>query len=97
MRAMALVVGVGMGLAGLAVAQDQLLLWQQDGFCTPIPLSALWIALWGASPDPMWLRHVSGIEAWLLDQPVTVVLPLVGGFLAWIGVDGIGGRTSLRR
>jgi hypothetical protein len=94
-RAVALIVGVGMAVAGLVAAQDQLLDWQQYGFYMPIRLSALWIAFWGASSNPTWLRDVLGSAAWLLDQPVSTVLPLVGVFLAWTGMSGIG-RTSLR-
>jgi hypothetical protein len=96
MRAMALVVGLGLAWYGLTVAQDQLFPLQPDGCYTPIRLSTLWMALHGASSDPMWLRHVSGFEAWLLARPVNVVLPFVGGFLALIGSLGIV-RDSLRQ
>jgi hypothetical protein len=95
MRAAALIVGVGMAFVGLVAAQDQLLHWQQDGFYIPIRLSALWIAIGGASSDPLWLRDVLGSAAWLLNQPLSTVLPLVGVFLAWTGMGGIG-RTSVR-
>ena len=95
MRAATLIVGVGMTVAGLVAAQGQLLHWQQYGFYMPIRLSALWIEIWGASSAPLWLRDVSGSTAWLLDQPLSTVLPFVGVFLAWTGMGGIG-RTSLR-
>ena len=90
LRAATLTVGVGLILVCFAVAQNQVLLWEQDIFYAPIRLSALWTAIWGDLPDPLWLRHVSGIEAWLLDQPVNKVLGLAGGCLTWIGVDGFG-------
>ena len=95
MRAAALIVGVGMAVVGLVAAQDQLLDWQQYGFYMPIRLSSLSIAFWGASFDPLWLRDSLGSAAWLLDQPFSTVLPLVGMFLAWTGMGGIG-RASLR-
>jgi hypothetical protein len=95
MRAAALIVGAGMAVVGLVAAQAQLLDWQQYGFYMPIRLSTLWIAFWGASSDFMCLRDVLGSAAWLLDQPLRTVLPLVGVFLAWTGMSGVG-RTSLR-
>lgn len=95
MRALALAIGVGLAWYGLTTAQDQLLAWQPDGLYTPLRLGTLWIAFNGVSPDPMWMRHVSGFEAWLLAQPVRAVLPCVGGLLALFGLHGIV-RTSIR-
>jgi len=89
-RAVALIVGVGLVLAGLVAAQDQLLLWQQTGFVSPIRLGALWTALGGGSSDPLSLCNIPGIEAWLMDQPLSTVLPVVGACLAWFGMDGAG-------
>ena len=80
-----------MVLAGLVAAEDQFLLWQQGGFGAPLRFAALWTALFGPSSDPMWLSNIPGIAAWLLDQPVSKVLPAIGGCLAWIGMDGVGG------
>jgi hypothetical protein len=95
MRAAAFIVGVGMALVGLLMAQDQFLLWQQDGFYTPMRFAALWIALWGTPSDPMWLYNAPPLEAWLMAQPLSTVLPMVGACLAWFGMDGLG-RRSLR-
>jgi hypothetical protein len=95
MRAVALIVGVGLALAGLTAAQDHLLLWQQAGFDSPMRLGTLWTDLWGTPSDPMWLCNCSWIEAWLMHQPVSTVLPVVGVGLAWIGMDGIGGLLSV--
>jgi hypothetical protein len=79
-----------MALVGLIVAGDQLLLWQQDGFCSPMQLAAVWTTLWGASSDPLWSSHLPGFVAWLLAQPVSAVLSAVGGCLTWLSMDGIG-------
>jgi hypothetical protein len=90
MRAVALIAGVALALAGLVTAQDQLLLWQQAGSVSPIRLGALWAALGGASAVPLWSHNGSGIEAWLMDLPLSTVLPVVGAYLAWIGMGGAG-------
>ena len=90
MRAVALIAGVALALAGLVTAQDQLLLWQQEGFVSPIRLGDLWAALRCASSDPLWLGNVSRIEAWLMEQPLSTVLPVVGACLAWFGMHGTG-------
>jgi hypothetical protein len=90
MRAVALIAGVALALAGLVTAQDQLLLWQQAGYVPPIRLGALWTALGGASSDPLWFCNVPRIEAWLMEQPVIRVLPIVGACVAWVGMHGAG-------
>jgi len=78
-----------MALAGLAVVCHQMLLWQQDGFWTPIPFGVLWVALGGTQPDLLDMHGIRGIMAWLLEQPLSLLLMLVGASLTWIGIEGI--------
>lgn len=84
-----------MVLAGLVTAGDQFLFWQQGGFDSPVRLASLWTALCGPSSDPLWLYHAPQLEAWLMDQPLSAVLPVVGACMAWLGMDGFG-RVSAR-
>lgn len=70
MRALVVITGVGMALAGFAVVCHQMLLWQQDGYWKPIPFGVLWVALGGAAPDLLDVHGIGGIMAWLMAQPL---------------------------
>jgi hypothetical protein len=89
MRALVVIAGVGMALSGVAVVCHQMLLWQQDGYGKPIPFGILWVALGGAAPDLLDVHGIGGIMAWLMAQPLSVILLLVGGSFTWIGIEGI--------
>jgi hypothetical protein len=89
MRALVVITGVGMALAGFAVVCHQMLLWQQDGYWKPIPFGVLWVALGGAAPDLLDVHGIGGIMAWLMAQPLSVILLLLGGSFTWIGIEGI--------
>jgi len=60
-----------------------------DGYWTPVPFSDLWFALGCSQPHFPGLWALDAIAAWLLGQPLWAVLPLIGGFIAWFGTEGI--------
>ncbi len=94
MRSAALVVAAVLTLLCLPDVQQEILRWLNDGSYPPIRLSALWIALLGTPSDPLWFSDGSSLVGWFLDRPLSVVFLPVAGFLAWIGMDGIGRTTS---
>jgi hypothetical protein len=89
MRALVVVAGIGMALSGVAVVCHQMLLWQQDGYGKQILFDILWVALGGAAPDLLDVHGIGGMMAWLLGQPLSVILLLLGGSFTRIGIEGI--------
>jgi hypothetical protein len=85
MRHSAMILGFVVASAGLAVAGYQGMLWLQDGFWTPIPFSDLWLLLGGTPPRLPDLLGVERPITWLLNQPLSAILPVAGGGIAWIG------------
>ncbi len=96
MRRFILIVGVGSVLAGAAVAIGQAIQWHRDGVWREIPFSVLWVALGeGDQPDLSSLgRVVATPLAWLLRQPLSLVLFGIGACLAWFGGTGVSRRYS---
>lgn len=89
MRSLALYVGLDVSMAGLLVAAYQAILRVWDGYWTPVPLRDLWFALGGAQPYFPGLPAFDHLAAWVLDQPLWSVLPFIGGFIAWLGSEGM--------
>jgi hypothetical protein len=89
MRSLALFVGLDVTLSGLLVAAYQGILWAVDGYWTSVPLRDVWFALGGTQPFFPGLHALDVVAAWLLDQPLWAVLPFIGGFIAWLGTEGI--------
>jgi hypothetical protein len=88
MRGLAGFVGVMTALCGLIVLGGQVFHWFRDGIWTPIPFSELWFALGGHTPDLLSPGVLGGILAQLLLQPLSLVLVLLGGLIAWVGTGG---------
>jgi hypothetical protein len=86
MRAVVVTVGACLVVGGLATSVRHLILWQQSGIWTPTQFGALWFAIGGPDPNRLRWLGIDGITAWLLDQPLNVVLFVVGGSIAWIGL-----------
>jgi hypothetical protein len=89
MRSLVFFVGLIVSLAGLLLAAYQGILWVADGYWTPVPFGDLWLALGGRAPHFPGLGFYDVVAGWLLGQPLWAVLPFVGGFIAWIGTEGI--------
>ncbi len=96
MRRLILILGVGAVLASAAVAIGQAIQWHRDGVWTEIPFSVLWVALGGSDlPDLSSMsRFVAEPTAWLLRQPLSLILFGIGACLAWFGGTGVGRRYS---
>jgi hypothetical protein len=86
MRAVVVTVGASLVVGGLAATVRHLILWEQSGIWTPTQFGVLWYALGGFEPDRLRWLGIDGILAWLLDEPLNVVLFVVGGCIAWIGL-----------
>jgi hypothetical protein len=86
MRAVVVSIGASLVVGGLAATVNHALLWQQSGIWTPTQFSVLWYGLGGVDPDRLEWLGIGGIMAWLLDQPLNVVLLVVGGSMVWIGL-----------
>jgi hypothetical protein len=86
MRAVVVSIGASLVVGGLAATVNHALLWQQSDIWTPTQFSVLWYGLGGVEPDSLEWLGIGGIMAWLLDQPLNVVLFVVGGTMVWIGL-----------
>ena len=87
MRVLIVLVGMALVMAGLAVAAHQGALWLRYGDWTPIQFSTLWFTLGGAEPTQLALRPAGAVLAWLLNQPLSVVLLIGGACIAWLGIE----------
>ena len=86
MRAVVVPVGASLVVVGLAATVNHAVLWQQSGIWTPTQFSVLWYGLGGGEPDRLEWLGIGGVMTWLLDQPLNVVLFVVGGSIVWIGL-----------
>jgi len=88
MRVLVAILGLGIALVGLALVVHQTALWMHDGRWTPIPFSDLWFALGGSVPEQYKPGRFQDMLTLLLVQPLSLILFLVGGVLAWLGTAG---------
>lgn len=83
-------VGALVALSGAVVFGYQGLLRLQQGYCTPIELRQVGLLLPGnatiADPAFSW-RGVQHIASWILDQPLSAVLMVIGSVTVMWGIS----------